>query len=122
MAQRDRQHFSPVITLARLETGLRPRHCRAPVKPRARLEGAKRADKENLMLILTRKVGETIMIGEDVVVKVLGVRSGQVKIGVQAPKELPVHRHEIFERIKAEGDDLPKDQSDDGCQPSSRED
>ncbi len=74
------------------------------------------------MLILTRKVGETIMIGEDVVVKVLGVRSGQVKIGVQAPKELPVHRHEIFERIKAEGDDLPKDQSDDGCQPSSRED
>jgi carbon storage regulator len=54
------------------------------------------------MLILTRKVGEAIMIGEDVVVKVLGVRSGQVKIGIEAPRELPVHRHEIFERIKSE--------------------
>ena len=54
------------------------------------------------MLILTRKVGETIMIGEDIVVKVLGVRSGQVKIGIEAPRELPVHRHEIFERIKSE--------------------
>jgi len=54
------------------------------------------------MLILTRKVGELIMIGDSVVVKVLGVRSGQVKIGVQAPKELPVHRHEIYERIHAE--------------------
>ena len=48
------------------------------------------------MLILTRKVGEVIMIGEDIVVKVLGVRSGQVKIGIEAPRELPVHRHEIF--------------------------
>ena len=54
------------------------------------------------MLILTRKVGEAIMIGEDIVVKVLGVRSGQVKIGIEAPRELPVHRHEIFERIKSE--------------------
>jgi len=57
------------------------------------------------MLILTRKVGEVIMIGDDVVVKVLGVRSGQVKIGVEAPRSLPVHRHEIFERIKSEKDD-----------------
>jgi carbon storage regulator len=56
------------------------------------------------MLILTRKVGETIMIGDDIVVKVLGVRSGQVKIGIEAPRELPVHRQEIFERIKSEGD------------------
>jgi carbon storage regulator len=55
------------------------------------------------MLILTRKVGEIIMIGDDIVVKVLGVRSGQVKIGIEAPRELPVHRHEIFERIKSEG-------------------
>jgi len=54
------------------------------------------------MLILTRKVGEVIMIGDDIVVKVLGVRSGQVKIGIEAPRELPVHRHEIFERIKSE--------------------
>ncbi len=56
------------------------------------------------MLILTRKVGEIIMIGDDIVVKVLGVRSGQVKIGIEAPRELPVHRHEIFERIKSESD------------------
>jgi carbon storage regulator len=55
------------------------------------------------MLILTRKVGEIIMIGDDIVVKVLGVRSGQVKIGIEAPRELPVHRHEIFERIRSEG-------------------
>lgn len=54
------------------------------------------------MLILTRKVGEMIMIGDDIAVKVLGVRSGQVKIGVQAPRNLPVHREEIFERIQAE--------------------
>ncbi len=54
------------------------------------------------MLILTRKVGEVIMIGEDIVVKVLGVRSGQVKIGIEAPREMPVHRQEIFERIKCE--------------------
>ena len=54
------------------------------------------------MLILTRKVGEVIMIGEDIVVKVLGVRSGQVKIGVEAPRDLPVHRQEIFDRIQAE--------------------
>jgi carbon storage regulator len=56
------------------------------------------------MLILTRKVGEIIMIGEDIVVKVLGVRSGQVKIGIEAPRELPVHRHEIYERIKSENE------------------
>ena len=54
------------------------------------------------MLILTRKVGESIMIGTDVAVKVLGVRSGQVKLGVEAPRELPVHREEIYERIRAE--------------------
>lgn len=54
------------------------------------------------MLILTRKVGEIIMIGDDIMVKVLGVRSGQVKIGVEAPRALPVHRQEIFERIQSE--------------------
>lgn len=54
------------------------------------------------MLILTRKVGESIMIGESVEVKVLGVRAGQIKIGIEAPKELKVHREEIYERIRAE--------------------
>ena len=54
------------------------------------------------MLILTRKVGESIMIGDSVEVKVLGLRAGQVKIGIEAPKDLKVHREEIYERIRAE--------------------
>jgi carbon storage regulator len=54
------------------------------------------------VLILTRKVGESIMIGESVEVKVLGVRAGQIKIGIEAPKDLKVHREEIYERIRAE--------------------
>ncbi len=54
------------------------------------------------MLILTRKVGESIMIGESVEVKILGLRAGQVKIGIEAPKDLKVHREEIYERIRAE--------------------
>ena len=57
------------------------------------------------MLILTRKVGESIMIGDSVEVKVLGLRAGQVKIGIEAPKDLKVHREEIYERIRAEQDD-----------------
>ena len=54
------------------------------------------------MLILTRKVGESIMIGDSVEVKILGLRAGQVKIGIEAPKDLKVHREEIYERIRAE--------------------
>ena len=54
------------------------------------------------MLILTRRVGETVMIGEDVTVTVLGVKGNQVRIGVNAPREVAVHREEIFERIKGE--------------------
>ena len=52
------------------------------------------------MLILTRQVGETIMIGDDVAVTVLGVTGSQVRIGVNAPKETAVHREEIYERIQ----------------------
>ena len=54
------------------------------------------------MLILTRRVGETLMIGDDVTVTVLGVKGNQVRIGVNAPKHVSVHREEIYERIKKE--------------------
>ena len=54
------------------------------------------------MLILTRRVGETIMIGNDVIVTVLGVKGNQVRIGINAPKNVAVHREEVFERIKGE--------------------
>ena len=52
------------------------------------------------MLILTRRVGETLMIGDEVTVTVLGVKGNQVRIGVNAPKEVSVHREEIYERMK----------------------
>ena len=54
------------------------------------------------MLILTRRVGESVVIGEDVTVTVLGVKGNQVRIGINAPKTVTVHREEIFERIKRE--------------------
>ena len=57
------------------------------------------------MLILTRRVGETVMIGNDVTVTVLGVKGNQVRIGVNAPRDVAVHREEIFERIKREEQD-----------------
>ena len=57
------------------------------------------------MLILTRRVGETVVIGDEVTVTVLGVKGNQVRLGVNAPREVAVHREEIFERIKRERTD-----------------
>jgi carbon storage regulator len=54
------------------------------------------------MLILTRRVGETVMIGDDVTITVLGVKGNQVRVGINAPKHVAVHREEIYERIKRE--------------------
>jgi carbon storage regulator len=56
------------------------------------------------MLILTRRVGEAVMIGNEVTVTVLGVKGNQVRIGVNAPKDVAVHREEIYDRIKREED------------------
>ena len=65
------------------------------------------------MLILTRRVGETLVIGDDVNVTVLGVRGNQVRLGVNAPKEVAVHREEIYQRIQNEGDNNDSSNSDD---------
>ena len=54
------------------------------------------------MLILTRRIGESVFIGEEVRMTVLGVRGTQVRIGINAPKDVPVHREEIYYRIKNE--------------------
>ena len=54
------------------------------------------------MLILTRRVGETVMIGDDVTFTILGIKGNQVRVGINAPKEVPVHREEIYLRIKHE--------------------
>jgi len=55
------------------------------------------------MLILTRRVGETVMIGENVTVTVLGVKGNQIRLGVDAPRDVAVHRQEIFEKIQGGG-------------------
>jgi carbon storage regulator len=54
------------------------------------------------MLILTRRVGETLMIGNEVTVRVMGVKGNQVRIGIDAPKDVPVHREEVYDRVQAE--------------------
>ena len=60
------------------------------------------------MLILTRRVGETVMIGDDVTITVLGVKGNQVRVGINAPKTVAVHREEIYERIKREQESEPE--------------
>ncbi|MGQ0286424.1 carbon storage regulator CsrA [Pasteurellaceae bacterium 22721_9_1] len=60
------------------------------------------------MLILTRKIGESLLIGDDIEVTVLNVRGNQVKIGVRAPKDISVHRKEIYQRIKSQHAEQPE--------------
>lgn len=57
------------------------------------------------MLILTRKAGESVLIGGDISITVLSVRGNQIKLGVEAPKEVSVHREEIYQRIKQSQDE-----------------
>lgn len=57
------------------------------------------------MLILTRRIGEVLRVGDDVSITVLGIKGNQVRIGIDAPKDVSVHREEIYQRIKSEGQD-----------------
>ncbi|MGH1372942.1 MAG: carbon storage regulator CsrA [Cellvibrionaceae bacterium] len=60
-----------------------------------------------MALILTRRIGETIMVGDEVMVTILGVKGNQVRVGVNAPKEIAVHREEIFLKIQREQEAAP---------------
>jgi carbon storage regulator len=54
------------------------------------------------MLILTRRVGETLMIGDEITVTIVGVNANQIRLGIEAPKEIPVHREEVYVRLQEE--------------------
>jgi len=60
------------------------------------------------MLILSRKAGEKLMIGDNVELTILGIKGNQVRVGVNAPKDVPVHREEVYLRIQSEKEDLEK--------------
>lgn len=92
--------------------------------------GTRRNNRTITMLILTRRVGETLMIGNDVIVTVLGVKGNQIRLGINAPKHVAVHREEIFrcierERVLAvqapEQQDVPAEPKQSGCVHSVKE-
>lgn len=56
-----------------------------------------------MSLVITRRLNERVMIGPDIIVTVIGIKSGQIRLAIDAPKEIAVHREEVYERIKAEG-------------------
>ena len=58
------------------------------------------------MLILTRRAGESIMVGDEVTITVLGINGNQIRIGIDAPRQITVHRKEVYERIKAEAEEV----------------
>lgn len=62
------------------------------------------------MLILTRKVGETLMVGDDITVTILGVKGNQVRVGIKAPKNVPVHREEIYNKVKEDNIDYKQEE------------
>lgn len=61
------------------------------------------------MLILTRRIGESLMVGDEVTITVLGINGNQVRVGINAPKDLPVHREEVYDKIQREKNDLLND-------------
>jgi carbon storage regulator len=56
------------------------------------------------MLVLTRKLGESIIIGDDIVITTLGIQGGQVRLGIEAPRDVSIHREEVYEKIQREKD------------------
>jgi carbon storage regulator len=58
---------------------------------------------ESRMLVLTRRVNETVMIGDDITVTILGINNNQVRLGMKAPRRVPVHREEVYEKIRLQG-------------------